>query len=214
MKLLMKPKIAAAVIGVCDLILLIAAIVLDAVRAKVPADLSFDPAQVKVEVSHPYEYFGIATAVFLAIAAVMTGFMIAGALAGTKVKTAARLVGAAVLLIVSVAVIIFAHFFVCGAPVEDTACFVFQNGGVNIAVQETKYSFGSGMMDVYKLEGDMMLYAGEAASKVSVTHITGTGITEFATNSSRYTLDEVYDAQMRLRFFDGDIHRTLQFTLE
>ncbi len=177
MKLLIKPKIAAAIAIICDLLVLAAAVVLDAVRSKVPASYSFDHIQVRVGVSHPYEYFGIATAVLLALVAVMTGFVIAGALAGGKAKMVMRLVGAAALLVVSVAVMIFAHFFVCGVPVEDTACFVLNSGDKNIAIQETKYSFGKSMMDIYLLKGELHYHEDgeeDEAHAVSVTHITGT----------------------------------------
>lgn len=215
MKLLIKPKIAAAIAIICDLLALAAAVVLDAVRSKVPASYSFDHIQVRVDVAHPYEYFGIATAVLLALAAVMTGFVIAGALAGGKAKMVMRLVGAAALLIVSVAVIIFAHFFVCGAPVEDTACFVLNSGDKNIAIQETKYSFGMSTMDIYTLNGEMHYHEdGAEAHPVEVTHITGTDIMEFSKDPDRYIVDEVFENELFVRFMDGGTYRTLQFTIK
>ncbi len=215
MKLLIKPKIAATIAIICDLLALAAAVVLDAFRSKVPASYSFDAEAVRVDVFHPYEYFGIVTAVLLAIAAVMTGFVIAGALAGGKAKMVMRLVGAAVLLVVSVAVIIFAHFFVCGAPVEDTICFVLNNGDKNIAIQETKYSFGKSTMDIYALDGEMHYHEdGVEAVPVVVAYVTGTEITEFSKNADRYIVDEVFENELFVRFLDGNTYRTLQFTIE
>lgn len=215
MKFLIKPKIASAVMIVCDLLVLTAAVILDAFRAKVPASFSFDATRVKVDISHPYEYFGIVAAVLLVIAATMTGFMIAGAAAGVKSKMPMRITGAAVLLIVSAAAIIFSHFFVCGLPAKNTICFVFQNSGLNIAVQETEYSFGTGTMDIYRLDETTHTHEdGSTYSEFDVSYITGTTITQFSTDATRYTLDWVLDTDLRLRFYDGDVHRTLQFSIE
>ena len=215
MKLLTKPRTAAAVMVICDVLVLAAAVILDALRARVPATFSFDPSNVEVDVSHPYDLFGIVTAVFLVIAAVMTGFMIAGAVAGSKSKMPMRITGAAVLLIVSAAVVIFSYFFVCGLPIKNTICFVFENNGMNIAVQETEYAFGAGTMDIYRMDETSHVHEdGSAHSEFEVSHITGVEITEFSSDDTRYTLDWVLEHDLRVRFFDGDIHRTLQFTLE
>ena len=217
MKLLPKTKTASAVMIICDLLVLAAAVVLDALRGSVPADFSFDPEQVEVVISHPYELFGIVTAVLLVVTAVMTGFIIADALTGARTKTAMRFVTAAVLLTVSAAAILFSHFFVCGAPVENRICFVFEDSsaGMNIAVQETEYSFGSGTMEIYKLEETVHDHEdGTSHAHYEVSYITGTEIHEFSTDASRYTLDWVLDTQLRIRFYDGDVHRTLQFSVE
>lgn len=211
MKILRKPKIAVTIVIVTDILALILAAVLNMLRGLVPAEYHFDDIHVLVEVSHPYELFGLFTAVALVAAAALSGVMIAAAVIGGKEKATPRIVGAVLLLIISVAAILFSHVFVCGLPVKNIQCFLFEDtNGDRVAVQERQYTENSGVLEIFSVDAiEHEHHEGEEHDHYSVAYLTSTPITEFSKNDDRYTLDWVGN-DLRIRYYDGAVHRTLQ----
>lgn len=214
MKIFRRPKIAAAIVIVTDLLALVLAAVLNMLRGRIPAEYHFDDVQVYVEVSHPYELFGIFTALALVVAAAMAGVIIAAAVIGGKEKAASRIVGAVALLVLSAAAILFSHVFVCGLPAKNTYCFVFESEyGDMVAVQERQYTEAFGVTEVFSIETpEHEHHDDEEHEHYSVRYLTSTEITEFSKDNTRYTLDWAGE-DLRIRFYDGNLHRTLQIKL-
>ncbi len=217
MKLIRKPVIPATIAVITDLAALVLAVLLNILRGKIPAAYSFDSTNVVVKITHPYDYYGIFTAVALLTVVVMSGLIIAAAISGSKSKAASRGVGAAALLIISVAVVLFSHYVVRGLPAESYTCFVFEDGTDTIAIQETKYIDGTGTNEVFRLcetEHDHDNPDTSEHKHYSVELLTGTEIKHFATDSTRYTLDYGYSNDIVIRFMDGDSYRSLNIKLD
>ncbi len=216
MKLIRKPIISAGVAIATDIIMLALAAVLNILRGRVPASYTFDPIEVLVIVSHPYDLFGILTAAALAIAAVMSAFIIAAAVTGSKSRAASRMVGAAVLLTVSVAAVLFAHFIVRGQTAEDYACHVFEDGNYKVAIQETKYSEHEGTVEVFLLTEAAHDHdapdTSEHTHSYDVRLLAGSEIHTFSDSSDDYELVGDINENLVVRFMDGDSYR--QFNID
>ncbi len=217
MKLIRKPKIAAAVVIITDIIALALAVLLNMIRGSVPAQYHFDDIKVRVEVSHPYDLFGIFTASALVLAAVMTGFIIAAAIAGGKSRMAGRITGASALLVVSAALVLFCHVFVCGFPVRHTSCFVYENeNGDMLAIQEKKFFENSGTTEVFRITVPPHEHHEDESGEhdhYEVVYLAATEITQFASDATRYTLGDI-DGDLGITFRDGEHYRTLQIRYE
>ncbi len=215
MKIIRRPMIAATVVIVADLLTLALAGVLNLVRGSIPANYRYVEDLVYIEITHPYDLFGIFTVAALVTAVVMTGCIIAAAITGAKAKTVSRIVGAAVLLVISVPLILFSHYFVCGIPARNFACFVFNDNEYTIAIQETEYSDGTGTVEVFRLNEYEHEHNGTAEHEhYSVEFLTASELFDFSTDSTRYELEWGYSNDLVIRFQDKGSYRSFHIRME
>ncbi len=217
MILIRKPKIAVTAVIVTDIIALALAVLLNILRGSIPAEYHFDDIAVRVQVSHPYDLFGIFTAVALVLAAVMTGFVIAAAISGGRSRMASRITMASSMLVISVFVVLFCHVFVCGFPVRHTTCFVYENeNGDMLAIQEKKFFENSGTTEVFRITVPPHEHHEDESGEhdhYEVEYLAATEITQFASDATRYTLGDI-DGDLGITFRDGEHYRTLQIRYE
>ncbi len=217
MKLIRKPIIAAITAVIIDIIMLALAVVLNLLRGKFPAQYSFNETDVKVEIFHPYDYFGILTAAALAAVIVIAALIIAAALTGAKAKTASRIVGAIILVVLSSGAVLFSHYIVCGIPDTGHICYVFRSEECDLAIQETEYIDGTGTVEVFKLTElphDHESLGTAEHEHYNVTFLAASEIQNFSTDNNRYTLEWDINGRLVIKFKDGMSYRSFNIRLD
>ena len=193
MKILRKPQIAASIAITLDILMLAAAMVLSSLRDRFPAEYTYDKEHKLITSSHPYDMFGIIAAAALAVAAVMTAFIIVGAFSDNK-KTSPRIAGGIMLIIFSAAAILFSWLVIRGEQPKDTNYLSYTNNTHRIIIAEEKYRDDYGVAKFFAVNND----SGEARLVAS------TDITTFTEdNQERYTLQWISDTTLHISFIDG-----------
>lgn len=201
-KIIRRPMIAAGVTVTTDILMLAAAVVLSILRPNFPPEYTCT-AEKTIVSSHPYEFFGIPTAIALVTAAVMSGIIVAGAFAsGSKKNTAPRVVGAVALLVISAALILFSALVVRGEQPSDTEFYRYTDELTNIVIAEEHYS-GYGVTRVFRVTGK-----NEPAELLA-----SADIHEYATGPERYNLSWAAADVLLIGFTDGMSARTLQISM-
>lgn len=202
MKLLRRPVFAAALAVVVDILMLVAAVVLDALRARFGAEYSFNSETLEVTAQHPYDYFGIVAALALVFVTVMAAFVIAGGFASGGGKVAQRVCGGIALVVVSAAVVLFSFLVVRGKQPDRIEFIAYTDDTLHLVIAEERYADDLGAAKIYGVDVD----SGEARLLVS------TDISTFADgNTERYEFVWADAQTLAIGFMDGMTKRVLQF---
>ncbi len=204
-KLIRRPVLAAVIAIAADILILVAAAVLSAVRDQVPSEYYFTAERI-ITASHPFEYFGIAAAVVIVIAAAMSVLMLISALtiSAESKRTAPQITGAVLLLVFSAAAALVSWLIVSGQKSVSEEYYYFTNDELHIVMQEEKYSDTYGVLKIFSTpesEGEAILLA-------------STDISSFGENEEHYTLEWLSDDVIGVRFSDGMKYRSLQIPIE
>ncbi len=204
-KILRRPRLAAAIVIVTDLVIAATAVVLGLLRDKVSAvyTLSGDSAH-PVAMSHPFDFFIIVVIVALVIVAFMAAVMIVGVLSKKNdPKPAPKIAGSVTLLAFSVLIILMAFFMVRGDVPVDTRYYSYSDSNSYIVIAEEEYPDGTGLVRVYM----------PSLVDNSVKLIATSWLETFAENEERYSLTWINNKTMlRIDFKDGKNARMLQIT--
>lgn len=204
MKFLRKPQYAAVIAVVADILMLVAAVILDAVRERFPAEYTFNVDAISVSSTHPYDMFGIVAASVLVLAVVMSALVIIGGIVNGGKKAAPRITGGIVLLILSAGVIMFSYAVVKGRQPESTEFFAYTDDTLRIVIAEERYEDDLGMMKLFQVNED----TGDAEL------LTATDITTFANGATdRYNFSWLTEYALRVSFQDGINMRVLQIPI-
>ena len=208
-KILRRPMIAAAVAIVIDLAVLVSAVVLDSIRGSFQSEYSYTidiPADMYIVTeSHPYDISGIFFAVALVIAAVMSAVILIGALSKNRVgqKAVSEVVGAAVLLVISAAVILFSYFIVNGSKPSEMTDYSFTDETLQLIIREEKYSEDEGITKIFLIDDE----------KESIRLLAMAEISEFAESAERYSISWVTDNTLYIAYSDREMYKTLQINI-
>lgn len=201
MKLLRKPKLAAGIAVTADILLLAAAVVLSAIRGRFQSEYIYSSDPVAITASHPYDHFGIAAALVLVLAAVMTAFIVVGAVGKAGKNGTPQLVGGIALIVFSTAAVLFAWLVVRGQQPRSVEYLAYTDETLHIVVMEEQYTDALGAAKVFSVDPDS-----NSASLLAVTDIA-----EFADgNEERYALSWVSKDVLKITFIDGFRIRELQ----
>lgn len=201
MKILRRPKLAAAIAVVADILILAAAVVLDRLRGSFSATYAFDPESLAISESHPYDMFGAAAAVVLVLAAVMSAFMIAGAFTSGGSRTAQRITGGVCIMVFSAAAVLCAFMLVNGRRPDSVEYLSYTDDELRIVVAEEHYGESLGVAEFFAVDSD----TGEARLLVT------TDISTFADgDKERYTLLWTDEGRLGIRFVDGLLTRMIR----
>ena len=202
MKLLRRPKLAAALAVATDILMLVAAVVLDALRERFPAEYTFDFDIYSLGIStrHPYDLFGIAAAVALVFVTVMAAFVIAGGFVSGSGKVAQRISGGIALIVLSAAVVLFSFFIVRGRQPEQVEYIAYTDESICIVIAEERYSGDVGVLKLF----DAQLGGGEARLMAT------TELNTFANgDTERYEFTWVDTQTLAVSFIDGPNKRDI-----
>ncbi len=206
-KFLNNTRLSAGIAIAADFLALIAGIVLNALRSSVPSDYTYtdNGSTYEITVSHQLDVFALIFAVMLIIAAAMSAVMLIGAVTkhrDTK-KGIPTIIGAAVLLVVSAAVILFSYFFSHGEAPSRTQQYSFTDEENQLVLLEEQYN-GYGMLRIFLAFAE----SGEAELLVS------TDIAELSESPERYEISWVSDTTLTVSFTDKNKSRMLQINVE
>lgn len=204
MKLIRRPNIAAGIAITADILLIAAATVLHSLRGGIEATYTYTEENTIVS-SHPFDIFGIAAAVVLCIAAVMSAFIIVSAFDKNKDGRVniPRFVGAALLLIFSMVAALVSSFTAGIIPPYSTKYYHYTDENMSITVME-EWNYLSGgvtsFFDVDKEHGTAEL-------------LRSTVISSNIDDEERYKIQWTAENRLRIDFLDGMGYKTIEFNI-
>lgn len=205
-----RPIMAAVIAIIADLLLLAAAIVLNALRGNFSESYTYTQDLVTeyytIYAHHPFDLFGIPAAVVLVIVAGMSAVIIAGAFVKSSdgKSGAPHIVGACVLLAASVAVVFLSMFVVKGAQPQHRSYLYYTDETMHLTFIEEKYSEDYGALKIFRIHEDC-----DEAELLAMTDIS-----EFAESNERYSLAWIDEDVLQITYADGMNHRSLQLIVE
>lgn len=204
-KILRRPMLAAGIAIAADIITLIAAAVLSALRGGIESTYIFTEERTVIT-QHPFDLFGIFAAAALVIVSAMAGLIIAGAFSKgvSEKKITPRIAGAAVLLVISAAVILLSLYVSRGEQPVSTEFYYYSDKEMYLTIAEEKYREDYGRVKIYSTDEEQ----GTAELLAS------TEITQFAENNERYMIEWIANDVLRIVFADGMQHKSLQIPIE
>lgn len=195
-EMLKKPWIFAGAALLLDTDMLAVGMILSGMRPEVEYTLT----ETTVERSQPFAFFGIIAAVAVGIVCVMVAFIIAGAF--LKKRRAARFVGAAGLLAVSLVMIGVSALTALGFPPKSRNYISYSDENLRLIIEEEEQFSGNGTASFFLTDSD-------GSGRVEL--IASTDITEYsAEGEERYTVSWITDTIMVIGFEDGVNYRTIQ----
>ena len=196
--LLKKPWIFAGAAFGLDLAMLIAGMALSAVKLPVEYTASGD----SIERTQPLAFFGVIAAVVVALVCMLIGLIIAGAF--LKKRRAAQIMGAAGLLVVSLAMVGSSTFMALGSPVKNRESVSFSDDELRIIIEETEPYFGGSSVAFFLTGKD-----GGATALIAATDLN-----VFGADSDRYSVSWVDDNTISVGFEDGINYRQLTIPID
>lgn len=197
--LLKKPWIFAGAAFGLDLAMLIAGMVLSAAKLPVEYTASGD----SIVHSQPLAFFGVTTAVVVALLCVLIGLIIGGAF--LKKRRAAQITGAAGLLIVSLAMVGSSAFMALGSPVRDRYSVSYSDEELRLIIEETEPYFGGCTVAFY-------LTGAEDEGKAALLAVTD--LNEFNVSDDRYKISWAVENTLTVGFEDGANYRQLTIPID
>lgn len=198
-----RPKIAVGIMLAADLALMAGAVI--ASRIAESAEVTYTYIDDTVRRSEPMAPCGIIAACALLIQCGLAAVLFAGNLLSGRGgdRAAARNVGAALLLAVSVGVTGVFAAAALGLPPQKTQFFSYTDETNQLIIEERQTWFSKGgALDVFRVEGE------DAELLVS------TGLEVISPGAERYTLAWLAADVLQIGFEDNGRYRTLQILWE
>ena len=195
-----KPYLFAMIMGGLDLLLLIAAAVLNSVRGNF--EVSYTYEEPVITKHNPLDVFGYGAAAILVLAAVLFAFLLVGILlsrARGRKGAAIKVVGAFLLLVISVAVVFFSWNIVIPQTVGKTTAYCYTDETHELIFTEETYLGGEDLLSIYLNNNDG-----------TATFIAATELHERSDNADRYELIWTTVGLLTIRFDDGMNKRTMR----
>lgn len=204
--LIKNPKIAAGIILIIDTLMLAVGLVLSNVHPETTYTfISENGSGIDVEHSRPLAFFGVIAAAALGVVCVLTAFIIAGAVA--KKRRAAQLVGAVLLVILSLAMLGAAAVTAVGIPAKKSTFSSLSDESYTVIIEEEQPYYGTGKVYFFMMSA-------EAESGTELKLLASTDISEYsAADDDRYSISWISDDILMIAFSDGGNYRTLQISL-
>ncbi len=197
-----RQKIAVIVTAATDALMLVAAMVLDAVRDSVPAAYVFEDDG-NITASHPFDRFGFAAAAALVIVTAMFAAALVNIISADVKKRGARIAVFSALFAVSVAAVMFSYLWVRGAKPINTSVYSYTDSRVRLALMEENYTDDFGALTVFAVN--------EQRDQLAL--LAATDIHSRSDSSEDYYIDWIMDGMLRITFLDGDSYRAVQIDL-
>lgn len=197
--LLKKPWLFAGAAFGLDLAMLIAGMVLSAV--KLPTEYTAN-ADI-IERTEPLAFFGVIAASAVALVCVLTGLIICGAF--LKRRRAAQIMGAVGLLVISLAMLGSSAFMAQGSPVKDRYSVSYSDDELRLIIEETKPYFGGCTVSFF-------LTRTEDEGKAALLAVTD--LNEFNVSSDRYSIVWSDENTITVSFEDGRNYRQLTIPID
>ncbi len=197
-----RQKIAVIVTAAADALMLIAAMVLDAVRGGVPSDYVLE-ADGNITVSHPFDCFGFAAAAALVIVTAMFAAALVNIISSDIKKRGVRIAGFSALFAASVAAVMFSYLWVRGAKPINTSVYNCTDSNMQLALLEENYTDDFGTLTVFAVN--------EQRDKLAL--LAATDIHSRSDSSDDYYIDWIMDGILRITFLDGSSYRAVQIDL-
>ena len=205
MKILRKPQVAFSVAIAADILMLVAAVVLDAVRDKFPIEYTFTVESIAVNASDPYSFFGIIAALVLVLVVVMSAFIMIGGYISEGKKKAPRIIGGIALLVMSVGLILFSFLVVRGRQPDSIEYIAYTDDTLRIVVAEEKYDEDFGAVKFFKVD----------ENSGSAELLASTDISMFANgDTERYSFAWETNTTLKVVFYDVNSSRVLLMPIE
>lgn len=152
----------------------------------------------------PLAFFGVIAAVVVGVECVFIAFMLAGAFSRSK-RRGGVMLGAAGLLILSLAMVGSSAFMALGAPVKAQRYYSYTDEELILVIEETEPYFGAGTAAFYMTASD------ENGKAVLLTK---TQISTFADDADRFAIAWNSENLLSVSFTDGVHYRTLTFEVD
>lgn len=197
--LLRKPWLFAGAVFGLDLAMLLIGLVLSGVSSE---GITYTADGDGIVKDNPLAFFGVIAAVVLGINCALIALMIAGAF--TRKRSAATILGAAGLLLVSLMTLGSSAYMALGSPVKSEQYFSYSDESLRLIIEESEPYFGKGTVSFY-------MTAEESSKAVLLAR---TDISEYADDAERYTIAWKSDNLLQVDFADGINYRTLTITVD
>lgn len=197
-----RQKIAVIVTAAADALMLIAAMVLDAVRDGVPSAYVLE-ADGNITVSHPFDCFGFVAAAALVIVTAMFAAALVNIISSDIKKRGARIAGFSALFAASVAAVMFSYLWVRGAKPINTSVYNCTDSNMQLALLEENYTDDFGTLTVFAVN--------EQRDELAL--LAATDIHSRSDSSDDYCIDWIMDGILRITFLDGSSYRAVQIDL-
>jgi hypothetical protein len=205
-KIFRKPLIAGGISLAADIALLVAAAVLNAIRARF--EVSCYLTESGVSETSPYGFFGIAAVVCVIIAAGAAAVIISAAVLNGK-KAAAAICASAGLLALSGGAAWFSSYIVNGEKPRSAEFVSFSDESRTLILAEEQYD-GTNLLKIYLTDPDAE--KGDEVTRLVCTELKV--LTESGGFEDRYTLTSISEDMVQIGFADGDSsYRTIQVSL-
>ncbi len=197
--LLRKPWLFAGAAFGLDIAMLITGMALSA--AKIPVEYTANGSD--IEKTAPLAFFGIIAAAVIGVVCILVGLIISGAF--LKKHRAAQILGAAGLLVVSLAMVGSAAFMAVGSPIKARNSVSYSDDEVRIIIEETQPYIGKSSVAIFLTgisnTGKAMLLA-------------ATELNEYGISDDRYSIDWVSENDLMISFQDGINYRQLTIPVD
>ncbi len=190
---------AGSVLGL-DIVMLIIGIILSGMSFTV----NYTANGGEIIKDDPISFFGVISAVVLGINCLLIALMLAGAF--TRKRRTPTILGAAGLLLVSLAMIGSSAYMVLGSPVRSERYFSYTDDSLRLIAEESDPYFGKGTVSFYLTSGT------EESGKAVL--LAKTDISEYSDSEDRYSISWISDDVLRIDFPDGARYRNLTITLD
>lgn len=198
--LLRRPWLFAGAVFGLDLAMLVIGMVLSGMSFTVNYTANGD----EIVKDDPLSFFGVIAAVVLGINCLLIALILAGSF--SKKNRGAVILGAAGLLLVSLAMIGSSAYMALGSPVRSQRYFVYTDEDLRLIAEESDTYFGKGAVSFY-------LTSAEEENGKAVL-LARTDISEFADSEDRYAISWTDDGKLSIDFVDGVKLRTLTVAVD
>lgn len=198
----LRQKVAVIVIAIIDVFMLIAAVVIDALRDSVPVQYVLEEDG-SITASHLFDFFGFTVAGALVIITAMFAAALVNIIGSEDKKRGTRIAGFSALFAASVAVVMFSYLWVRGAKPINTSVYSYTDSNMQLALMEENYTDDFGTLTVFAVD--------EHHEKLAL--LAATDIHSRSESSDDYYIDWVMDGMLRITFLDGYNYRSVQIDL-
>lgn len=209
-KLIRKPFIPSALLIVLDVLVLLGAVVINILRARLECTYTLSDGEIIME--DPLGWYAAVAAVAMGIAAALTAAqMVINALIARSKRVGDKdfkddllflNIGAVLLMLLSVGVTLFAMWFAIPESAESKTFYSFNNGLYELTIAEERYSDGTLIGKVY-----------DTTYPDDIQLVHSYELMELSENAERYELSAVNADVVRILYTDGAVVRTLHIDL-
>lgn len=201
-KISLRQRVALIVTAVTDILMLVAAMILDSLRESLPTEYIL-AENGDITAVHPLDRFGIAVALALVIVTVMFAFALVNIINSEDKHRRGKAIGFSLLFALSVTVVMFSYLWVRGSLPQRTVCHNLTDSNVDLVLMEEIHSDDFGTLNIFLTD----------QHREEIVLLAATNINSYSKSSDDYYIDWIMDNVLRIRFPDGNGYRSIQIDL-